>query len=125
MPTVPPGVIADHIAAVNAHESDAILATFAPDAYVSAQHGEYVGIDAVRQFVQYEVVADNISMDVREVVDHRGDTIVRAVYDGDYDKTNLPDEVVLSNYFVTRDGKIVSLIIVPSVTADPAAGRAA
>ncbi len=32
MPTVPTGVITDHIAAVNACDTDAIMATFAQDA---------------------------------------------------------------------------------------------
>jgi len=58
------------------------------------------------------MVGDRVTMDVREVVDHHGDTIVRAKYDGDYDKTNLPDELVMSNYFSVRDGKIVSLAVI-------------
>jgi hypothetical protein len=45
-------------------------------------------------------------------VDHHGDIIVRAAYDGEYDKTNLPDELVMSNYFSVRDGKIVSLAVI-------------
>ncbi len=32
--------------------------------------------------------------------------------DGEFDKTNLPDEVILSNYFSVRDGKIVSLVVI-------------
>ncbi|MEJ0007916.1 MAG: hypothetical protein WDM77_16525 [Steroidobacteraceae bacterium] len=51
-------------------------------------------------------------MKVRHVRDHYGDPIVRAIYDGDYDKTNLPKELVLTNYFKVRNDKIVSLIIV-------------
>jgi hypothetical protein len=118
MPALPSGVIAEHIAAVNAHDADAITSTFAPDAYVSAEHGEYVATDAVRRFIEREIIADNVTIDVREVVDHHGDTIVRALYDGDFDKTNLPDEVILSNYFSVRDGKIISLLIVPNRPAD-------
>ena len=37
---------------------------------------------------------------------------MRAKYDGDYDKTNLPDELIMTNYFSLRDGKIVSLTII-------------
>jgi hypothetical protein len=59
-----------------------------------------------------EIVGDHVTMDVREVIDHYGDIIVRAKYDGDYDKTNLPDELILTNYFSLRDGKIVSLTII-------------
>lgn len=112
MPAPLSGVVADHIAAVNAHDADAITATFAPDAYVSAQHGQYVGTDAVRRFIEREIIADNVTIDVREVVDHHGDTIVRALYDGDFDKTNLPDPLVLTNYFRLHEGEIVSLIVV-------------
>jgi hypothetical protein len=46
------------------------------------------------------------------VIDHYGDTIVRAVYDGEYDKSNLPEELILTNYFIIRDSKIVSLAII-------------
>jgi len=34
------------------------------------------------------------------------------VYDGAYDKTNLPDELIMSSYFAIRDGKIVSLTVI-------------
>ena len=107
-----PGVVAEHIAAVNAFDAEAILATFAPDAFVNDNRREMVGIDAIRRFVEKEIIGDRVTMDVREVVDHYGDTIVRARYDGTYDKSNLPDELILSNYFNVRDGKIVSLVII-------------
>ncbi len=47
-----------------------------------------------------------------EVVDHYGDQIVRARYDGEYDKTNLHGELFMTNYFTVCDDKITSLIIV-------------
>ena len=112
MATEPPTVIAAHIAAVNAFDTEAILATFAPDAYVNDVRREIQGSDAIRRWVAKEIVGDHVTMEVREVVDHYGDTIVRAKYDGTYDKTNLPEELVLSNYFSVRDGKIVSLAII-------------
>ena len=105
-------VIADHIAAVNAFDTEAIVATFAPDAYVNDARREINGTDAIRQWVEKEMVGDHVTMDVREVLDHHGDTIVRAGYNGTYDKTNLPDELVMSNYFSVRDGKIVSLSVI-------------
>jgi hypothetical protein len=106
------GVIADHIAAVNALDTDAIVATFAEDAYVNDNRREFAGRDAIRRWVEREMVGDKVNIEVREVVDHYGDTIVRGAYEGDFDKTSLPDEVVLSNYFSVRDGKIVSLVII-------------
>lgn len=106
------GVIAEHIRAVNAFDADAIVATFATDAYVNDNHREIVGIDAIRRWVEKEMVGDKVTVDVRDVIDHYGDTIVRGAYDGEYDKTNLPKELILTNYFSVRDGKIVSLAVI-------------
>ena len=106
------GVVAEHIAAVNAFDVDRIVATFAPDAYVNDDRREIWGTDAIRAFIEKEFVGDSVTMDVREVLDHYGDVIVRARYDGTYDKTNLPDELVLTSYFGIRDGKITSLTII-------------
>jgi hypothetical protein len=106
------GVVAEHIAAVNAFDLDAIMATFADDAYVNDARREFVGTVAVRRWVEREMVGDHVTIDVREVLDHYGDTVVRGVYDGTFDKSNLPDEIVLSNYFSVRDGRIVSLVVI-------------
>ena len=106
------GVVAEHLAAVNAFDTDAIVATFAGDAYVNDVHREIAGIDAIRGWVAKEIVGDKVTMAVQEVVDHHGDIIVRAAYDGEYDKTNLPDPLILSNYFSIRDGKIISLVVI-------------
>ena len=106
------GVLAEHVRAVNAFDTDAVVATFAEDAFINDVSREIQGLDAIRAFVAKEIVGDNVTMDVTEVIDHHGDTIVRAVYDGDYDKTDLPDPLILTNYFSVRNEKIVSLIII-------------
>ena len=106
------GIVAAHIAAVNAQDEDAIVATFADDALVNDAHREFWGTDAIRRWVAKELVDDKVTLEVIEVLEHQGETIVRGRYDGEYDKTNLPDEVILTNYFTVRDGKIVSLIVI-------------
>jgi hypothetical protein len=106
------GVVAEHVRAINAFDTEAVVATFAKDAYVNDVQREIVGIDAIRRWIEKEITGEHVTIEVREVVDHYGDPIVRGHYDGDYDKTNLPKELILSNYFKVRDGKIVSLIIV-------------
>jgi hypothetical protein len=111
-PTELTGVVAKHIAAINALDTDAVVATFAEDAYVNDARREFVGVEAIRRWVAKEMTGDKISISVREVLDHHGDTIVRGAYDGEFDKTNLPDELILSNYFSVRDGKIVSLVVI-------------
>jgi hypothetical protein len=110
-------VLAEHVAAVNAFDEDAIVATFADDALVNDARREFWGIEAIRRWVARELVGDRVTMAVTEVIEHHGEVIVRARYDGDFDKTNLPDELILTNYFTVRDGKIVSLIVIRNTPA--------
>jgi hypothetical protein len=110
-------VLAEYIAAVNAFDEDAIVATFADDALVNDAHREFWGREAIRRWVAGEIVGDRVTIEVTEVMDHHGDTIVRGRYDGNYDKTNLPDELILTSYFTVRDGKIATLIIIRSTPA--------
>jgi len=83
------GVVAEYVAGVNAFDEDAIVATFAEDALVNDDRREFLGKDAIRS-----------------------QTILRGRYDGEFDRTNLPDDVILTNYFTVRDGRIVTLIII-------------
>lgn len=110
-------VLAEFIAAVNAFDEDAIVATFASDALVNDVHREFWGREAIRRWVAREIVGDRVTVAVTEVLDNHGDTIVRGRYDGDYDKTNLPDPLILTHYFTVRDGKIVTLIVISNTLA--------
>jgi ketosteroid isomerase-like protein len=109
--TLPAG-LADHVSAVNAFDTDAIVATFAQDAFVNDAHREFWGRDAIRRWVAKEMVGDHVTIDVTEVIERPDQTIVRGRYDGDFDKTNLPDELILTNYFTLADGQISSLIVI-------------
>jgi SnoaL-like protein len=106
------GVIAEYVKAVNAHNNNAIMATFAKDAYVNDNRRHMAGVDAIQDWVAKEVVGDKLTIDVREVVDHYGDTIVIGAYAGTFDKTSLPKELILTSYFSVRDNMIVSLAII-------------
>ncbi len=107
-----PKPIADHIAAVNRFDQEAILATFADDALVNDARREFWGRAAIARWVAREMVGDKVTIEVTEVIEHHGETIVRGRYDGLFDKSKLPAELILTNYFRVRDGKIVELFIV-------------
>ncbi len=59
-----------------------------------------------------EFVGDHVTMEVREVIRHYGDVLVRARFDGTYDKANLPDELIMTSYFGVRGDQIVSLTVI-------------
>ncbi len=75
------GIVAEHIAAVNAFDENAIVATFAEDALVNDAHREFWGADAIRRWVAKEIVGDKVTVEVTEVIDHHGE-ILRSRRDG-------------------------------------------
>jgi hypothetical protein len=103
--------IADYLDAVNRFDTAAIVETFAPDALVNDAHREFWGTDAITRWVAKELVGDRVTVEVTEVIEHHGETLVRGRYDGDFDRTKLPAELILTSYFRVRDGKIVELFI--------------
>jgi len=106
------GVVEEYIRAVNASDTNALVATFADDAFVNDNRREIVGSAAIRRWLKEEIIGDSVRIEVREVLEHHGTTIVRGAYDGTYEKTNLPAELILTSYFNVVDGKIVSLSII-------------
>jgi hypothetical protein len=112
MTTSLPPVVAKYLAGVNSFDVDAIVATFASDAYVNDARREINGVDAIRRWAEKEMVGDHVTVEPIEVISHYDQTIVRSRYDGTYDKTNLPDELIMSDYFNVHNGKIISLTVI-------------
>lgn len=111
-----PKLVVKHIAACNAHDIDAWMATFAPDAMLNDIQREFIGTEAIRGFGAKEIFGDNVTMAVHRAWDRHGDIIVHAKLDGTYDKTKLPDPLILSFYFSLRGEMITQLIIVHNKT---------
>ncbi len=107
-----PQAVADNIAACNAHDIEAWMATFAPDALVNDVQREFAGAEAIRAFGRKEMFGADVTMEVLRAIDRGGDVAVDAQVDGTYDKTGLPDPLILSFYFSVRDGRINQLIII-------------
>ena len=111
------GVVAEYVAAVNAFDQDAVVATFADDALVNDVRREFWGKNAIRGWVSEEIAGDRVTVEPIDVIEHHGQTILRGRYDGEFDKTSLPDELILTSYFTVREGRIVTLIIIHNATA--------
>jgi len=114
-----PVPVQGYIAASNAMDGDALIEWFADDAFVNDARREFWGKDAIRAWLEREVIGDKVTMDVTASSEHYGDVAVSAVMDGDYDKTGLPDPLVLTHYFTVRRDRIVRLIIIRN---EPAPG---
>jgi len=123
--TTLPAAVQGYIDGGNAFDSDAVSNWFAEDALVNDARREFWGVDAIRRWLDREVIGDKVTMDVTSSFEHHGDVVVNALMDGDYDKTGLPDRLILSHYFTVSDDRIVRLIIIrneptPAWATDPA-----
>jgi ketosteroid isomerase-like protein len=107
-----PPVVACHLAACNGHDIEAWMATFAPDALVNDIQREFAGAEAIRAFAAKEIFGDRVTFTPLRAIDRHGDITVHARTDGTYDKTGLPDPLILSLYFSLREERITQLIII-------------
>ncbi len=101
-----------YIAAGNAIDGDALKATFADDALVNDARREFWGAAAIGRWIDREVIGARVTMAVTGAGEHYGESVVHAAMDGTYDKTGLPDPLILTHYFTVRDDRIVRLIII-------------
>ena len=108
--TALPAPIDRFVRAVNHHDLEAMLATFAPDVVVNDHRCEFRG-DAVRTWAATEIIGDRVTIAVRAVA-RRGSAIaVDAAIDGAFAKASLPSPFVLSFYF-TIDGEHISQLVI-------------
>jgi len=115
-----PEPVAAYVEATNSFDAESLLACFADESLVNDQLRDYWGLDAIKAWIQREVVGVKLTMKVIKVVRHFGDAIVTAEMDGDYDKAGLPVPLVLAFHFALRGDRIVQLIILNNRTTDSA-----
>lgn len=106
-----PDIILKNIAAHNQRNADAFIATFASDALLNDAKREFVGHSAIRAWAQQEIFNDNVTMKVSKAYANHGNITIHALITGDFDKSNLPDPLILTYYFSIQDDKITQLAI--------------
>ena len=104
-----PKVIADHINAVNERNSKAFLDTFSATAVVSDEGHEYQGAAAIGEWNTKKNIGAEIDLDPITVSECDGKTILTAKVDGHFDKTGLPDPLLMELHFTVEHDLIDSL----------------
>jgi SnoaL-like domain len=117
-----PSPVAGYVAAVNAFDLPALTACFAEDAFANDARREFWGKEAIRRWLDRELIGDKVTMAVTAVSEHYGVLKVDAVMDGEYDKNGLPEPLVLTPYFTVRDDHIVGLVIIHNAPTPDWAG---
>ena len=106
-----PPLIAAFVEATNDLDLDRLMNTFSDDALVNDQLRDYWGKAAIRSWAERDIIGERLTITVTKIVSNRGNFVVTANVDGNFDKRGLPDPLVLAFYFTSRNELIVQLII--------------
>jgi len=98
-----------YIRAVNAGDANALLSNFAPDAVVKDVGREIRGIAAIKEWADREIFGVNVTLEVKNAVERDGETIVTVKIDGTFDRTGLPDPLLMDHWFAIVGDKIAAL----------------
>jgi SnoaL-like protein len=106
-----PQSITAFIKATNAHKSDEFLATLTEGAVITDEGQEYRGIAAIKKWSDEKYIGARVTLDAVDLMNGDGKTIVTLRVDGDFDKTGLPDPLLLDFHFTLDTKKISALDI--------------
>src|SRR5260370_30140239 len=94
-----PDPISAYLKAKNAHDIDAMLAPFDEDATVKDEGREHHGRPAIRSWLEDVTRKYGVTLDVKEVTDANGTTVVSGLVSG-----NFPGSPVVLHYTFTLSG---------------------
>lgn len=106
-----PQSIAVFIKATNSHKSDEFLDTLTDGAVITDEGQEYRGIAAIKKWSDEKYIGAKVTLDVVDLMNGDGKTVVTLKVDGDFDKTGLPDPFLLDFHFTLETNKISALDI--------------
>jgi hypothetical protein len=110
LPSLPAPVLA-YVNATNTGSFSALLATFADDALVNDQLQDFVGKKAIAEWAARDIIGVRLTMYVVKALQQHGHVVVTAHVDGHFDKSGLPEPLVLTFYFSSFGDELVQLII--------------
>ena len=106
-----PEPVANYVRAVNTGSTDEFRAGFADDAVVVDVNRELRGLDAITAWAGADIFGAHVHFDILDVTERQGRTMVRVRIDGTFDRTGLPDPLVMNHEFTVAEGKITELRI--------------
>ena len=104
-----PKPVETYIHAINTGDATALQSSFADDAVVKDVGREIRGIAGIKEWADREIFAVNVTLDVINAIERDGQTIVTVKIDGTFDRTGLPDPLVMDHCFTVAGDKIAAL----------------
>jgi hypothetical protein len=108
MPQLPQPV-GEYVRAVNSHDAGAFISLFDAEAIVDEIGREFRGIDAIKEWGNREIFAVQVTLDVTGCTSRNGETVFTAKVDGTFDRTGLPDPLIIAHSIEVKGDKIARL----------------
>ena len=104
-----PALVDEYVRATNNHDPAGFLALFADDAIVDDAGREMRGLDAIRSWSDHEIFKAKVTLEVLDAKDLDGETALTVKVDGSFDRTGLPDPLIMIHTLKGIDNKLVRL----------------
>jgi hypothetical protein len=104
-----PPIIDTYIRATNDHDAAAYIALFSEGAVVNDVGREFRGPAAIKAWSDREIFDAQVTLEVIGVDNRDGQAVVTTKVDGNFDRTGLPDPVIIDHQIRVESGKIVGL----------------
>src|SRR5262245_39212266 len=109
MTTPLPPTASAYVRSINHHDAAGFIGLFADRAVVNDAGREVRGTAAIKDWSDREIFAAHVTLDVLAVADQDGETVLTTRVDGNFDRTGLPDPLIINHHIAAEDGKIVGL----------------
>ncbi|MBP2633212.1 MAG: hypothetical protein H6Q70_3840 [Firmicutes bacterium] len=106
-----PQVINNFITATNKPDADAYLDCFAEDAIVLDEGQKRCGKAAIKIWSDENQFAVNVRLEPKQIKQDSNEITITFKVAGDYDKSGLPDPLLLDFHFSIKDDKLIRLSI--------------
>ena len=109
MSAVLTSVADQYVRSINSGDAAAYLALFAEDAVVDDGGREFRGVDAIGKWSASDIFAVQVSLEVLEEEQRDGEAVLTTRVDGNFDRTGLPDPVIIVHRLVVEGDKVKRL----------------
>lgn len=99
----------NYVQAINGGDLEAFSAQFAEDAVVDDVGREFRDRPAIIEWAQREIFAAQVKLEVLEIGERDGSAVITTVVDGNFDRTGLPDPLVMEHEVQVHGDKIARL----------------
>lgn len=98
-----------YVRSINERDSESLMGLFDEQAIVDDAGRMFHGREAIRSWSAREIFDAEVKLEVLKTSESAGGVAVTTKVDGNFDRTGLPDPVVIRQEFAVQDGKVTKL----------------